>query len=88
METFGATAYTDTAPDERRHLKNLPDQHGLRIDLDYPDGGKTVLLCDTPPHEQEERDLMLKLQMAAGAVGFTVTRIEADGTKLVVPALR
>jgi hypothetical protein len=41
METFGATAYTDAAQDECWHLKNVPDHHGLRIDLDYPDGGKT-----------------------------------------------
>jgi hypothetical protein len=88
METFGATAFTDKAQDERRNLKNVPDHHGLRIDLDYPDGGKTVLIYETPPSEQEQRDLMLKLQMAAGSVGFTVTRTEADGTKTVVPALR
>jgi hypothetical protein len=31
---------------------------------------------------------MLKLQTAAGGVGFTVTRTEADGTKTVAPALR
>jgi hypothetical protein len=33
----------------------------LRIDPDYPDGGKTVLIYDTPPSEQEQRDSMLKL---------------------------
>jgi hypothetical protein len=88
METFGATAYSDNAQDERWHLENLPDHHGLRIDLEYPDGGKTVLIYEAPPPPQEQRDLMLKLQIAAGSVGFTVTRIEADGTRTVTPALR
>ena len=87
MEMFDVTAYTDKAADVRWHLKNLPNQHALRIDLDYPDGAKTVLIYEAMPTVQEERDLMLKLQVAAGTAGFTMTRIEADGTKLVVPAL-
>ncbi len=89
MNTFGADAYSDSISDPRSHLANAPATYALRFDLDYVDGGKVALVYPEMPSESELRELTLTLQVAAGRGGlFTVTRVEADGTRLDIPALK
>lgn len=89
MTTYNAVAYTEGAEDPQYRLDQLPDRWALRIDLDYKDGGKVVMLYPEGqmPSEKEQQDLMWKLQTAAGRGNFTVTHIAADGTRTAVPAL-
>jgi hypothetical protein len=87
MDSYGATVYTNSTADPRWHLANLPTGFALRIDLDYPDGNKVVLIYDNLPSQSERAELMWKLQVAAGAAGFTITGTEANGFDFDAPPI-
>lgn len=87
MEMFGAYAYTDNSSDPRWKLSQVPDEYAIRIDMDYPDGRKVVLIYETAPAEQEQADLMWKVQQAAGQHNFTVTRTDWGKAPIVAPPI-
>lgn len=89
MNTYSATAYTDDTEDPRYRLAQLPARWALRIDLDYRDGSKVVLIYPEGemPSSTEQQELMWQLQTTAHKGGFTIVRIEADGTRAIADAL-
>lgn len=89
MTTYNAYTYTDGAEDPQYRLDQVPEQWALRIDLDYTDGGKVVLIYPDGqmPSGKEQQDLMWQLQTAAASGRFTIAHIAADGTRTIAPAL-
>lgn len=89
MTTYNALAYTEGAEDPRYRLDQIPDRWALRIDLDYSNGGKVVMIYPEGrmPSQREQADLMWQLQTGAQRGGYTIVRIDADGSRTVAPAL-
>lgn len=89
MEQYGARVYTSRAVDPQYRLDSVPPKWALRLDLDYKTGAQVVLIYPEgqPPTQQEEMELMLKLQIAAGQGRFVLYRSDADVTRMVCPPL-
>lgn len=85
MDTYGAIAYSSSATDPRSSLSAIPSTWALRVNLDYEDDNKIVLIYDVMPSEDERKDLMLKLQTSKGP--FSITVVEADGTEIPAPRM-
>lgn len=88
MERFGAYAYTDNHVDPQWRLSQVPAEYAIRIDLDYPSGGKVVLIYPLEPSREEQMDLMWKIQVAAGQTGFTVTRTDWGKDPVEAPPIK
>lgn len=86
---FSCIAYADDGP-PRYALSRLPDRWWRKIELTYPDGRQLVLVYDQEPaggEMSELPDLMWQLQNQSALLGFTVTVIDADGTRTDAPPI-
>lgn len=85
MDTYGAFAYSTSSDDPKYAYELAPTVFELRIDLAYEDGSRTAFVYERElPTEQEQKELMLSLQIGAGKYGYTITRTEADGSTINV----
>lgn len=88
MEKFGCYAYTDKSDDPQWKLANVPTSFALRLDLDYSNGEKAVLIYTEMPSQDEQRNLMWKLQTIAARVGYKLTRTEPGIAPIVCPPIK
>jgi hypothetical protein len=86
---FSCNAYGNGKGFERYRLADVPPRWWRKIELDYADGERVVLVYLAEPADPSELpELMWKLQCAAGRYGFRVAVITSDGRRTEAPPVR